>query len=164
MKLHFSKAQLNDLDTIMTIETAGFTPQEAATRTSMASRITNYPDTFIVARAGGTIVGYVVGPATDQPTITDDLFSTSQPNRPDDPYIAVLSLAVSPRHRHQNVGSQLLEQLTQVARTQNRQAITLTCLQRLIPFYEHQGFQNEGRAASTHAGEVWYNMVKKMLY
>lgn len=112
MKLHFSKAQLNDLDTIMTIETAGFTPQEAATRTCMASRITNYPDTFIVARAGGTIVGYVVGPATDQPTITDDLFSTSQPNRPDDPYIAVLSLAVSPRHRHQNVGSQLLEQLT----------------------------------------------------
>jgi len=106
MKLHFSKAQLNDLDTIMTIETAGFTPQEAATRTCMASRITNYPDTFIVARAGGTIVGYVVGPATDQSTITDDLFSTSQPNRPDDPYIAVLSLAVSPRHRHQNVGSQ----------------------------------------------------------
>ena len=164
MKLHFSKAQLNDLDTIMTIETAGFTPQEAATRTCMASRITNYPDTFIVARAGGTIVGYVVGPATDQPTITDDLFSTGQPNRPDDPYIAVLSLAVSPRHRHQNVGSQLLEQLTQIARTQNRQAITLTCLQRLIPFYEHQVFQNEGRAASTHAGEVWYNMVKKMLY
>ena len=130
----------------------------------MAARIANYPDTFIVARAGGSIVGYVVGPATDQSTITDDLFSTSQPNRPDDPYIAVLSLAVSPRYRHQNVGSQLLEQLTQVARTQNRQAITLTCLQRLIPFYEHQGFQNEGRAASTHAGEVWYNMVKKMLY
>ena len=73
---------MSDLDAIMQIEHAGFTPQEAASRISMAARITNYPDTFIVARVANTIVGYVVGPATFKPTITDDLFTDSQPNQP----------------------------------------------------------------------------------
>ncbi len=73
MKLNLSTARMSDLDAIMQIEHAGFTPQEAASRISMAARITNYPDTFIVARVANTIVGYVVGPATFKPTITDDL-------------------------------------------------------------------------------------------
>lgn len=60
----------------------------------------------------------------------------------------------------QLIGRQLLAKLTQVAQLQKRTALTLTCLSRLIPFYEHVGFHNDGLAASTHAGEVWFNMSK----
>lgn len=160
MKLNFSAARMSDLDAIMQIEHAGFTPQEAASRISMAARITNYPDTFIVARVANTIVGYVVGPATFKPTITDDLFTDSQPNQPAAPYLAILSLAVTPNMQHRGIGRQLLAKLTQVAQLQKRTALTLTCLSRLIPFYEHVGFHSDGLAASTHAGEVWFNMSK----
>ena len=149
MKLNFSAARMSDLDAIMRIEHAGFTPQEAASRISMAARITNYPDTFIVARVANTIVGYVVG-----------LFTDSQPNQPAAPYLAILSLAVAPNMQHHGIGRQLLAKLTQVAQLQKRTALTLTCLSRLIPFYEHVGFHNDGLAASTHAGEVWFNMSK----
>ena len=160
LKLHFSTANLTDLDAIMRIEQAGFTPQEAASRSSMAARIIHYPDTFIVARTDQTIAGYIVGPATSQSTITDDLFVTSQPNSAAAPYIAILSLAVAPDLQHHGIGRQLIAKMSDVARKQNRIAITLTCLQRLIPFYEHAGFHNDGQAASTHAGEVWFNMTK----
>lgn len=160
LKLHFSTANLTDLDAIMRIEQAGFTPQEAASRSSMAARIIHYPDTFIVAQTGQTIAGYIVGPATSQSTITDDLFTTSQPNSAAAPYIAILSLAVAPDLQHHGIGRQLLAKMTDVARKQKRIAITLTCLQRLIPFYEHAGFHNDGQAVSTHAGEVWFNMTK----
>lgn len=159
MTITINPAQSQDLAQIMTIEKAGFTPAEAATEASMAERIRLISDTFLVAKDGDTVLGYIVGPAFDQRYLTDELFAQSTPNRPTDPYQTVLSLAVSPQHQQGGLGSQLLTALAQVARRQHRQAITLTCLQRLVPFYERNGYVNEGVSASAHAGETWYNLV-----
>jgi len=163
MTFTFAPAQTTDLAAIMTIERAGFTPAEAASEASMAQRIAVLHDTFIVAHtAEGQVAGYIVGPASEQRYITDDLFSTVQPNATSVPYQTVLSLAVAPAYQRTGLGRQLLAQLAQVARTQHRVGITLTCLHRLIPFYEANGYTNEGPADSTHAGETWYNLVKML--
>jgi len=159
MTLTITPAQPQDLSQIMTIENAGFSPAEAATEASMAERIRLIADTFLVAREGAEVLGYVVGPAFDQRYLTDELFDKSTPNNPADAYQTVLSLAVSPAHQKEGLGSQLLTALAQVARHQHRQAITLTCLARLVPFYERNGYVNEGVSASAHAGETWYNLV-----
>ncbi len=159
MSLTINPAQAADLDQIMTIEHAGFSPAEAATSASMAERIALIPDTFLVAKQGATVVGYVVGPAFDQRYLTDALFEKSTPNAAGDAYQTVLSLAVSPDHRGAGIASHLLTALATVARRQHRQAITLTCLKRLVPFYEANGYVNEGVSTSTHAGETWYNLV-----
>lgn len=156
----YDQAQPADLTEIMTIEHSGFSADEAATTEAMCDRIRLYPDTFIVARtATGHIAGYIVGPTFDQRYLTDDLYTKSTANNPDDPYQTVLSLVVSPDYRRHGLGGQLLDQLAKVARLQNRQAVTLTCLKKRVPFYEHHGYQNEGVSASDHAGEIWYNMV-----
>ncbi len=155
----YRSAQLQDLPAIMVIENAGFTPEEAATEAAMRQRILAYPDTFIVAVEAGTLLGYIVGPAIDQRYLADDLFEHAVANSVSAPYQAVLSLAVAPKARHRRLGSHLLRALKQVAAAQHRQAITLTCLQRLVPFYEGNGYVNEGVSASSHAGEVWYNLV-----
>lgn len=60
MTIQFRSAQSGDLSAIMAIENAGFTPDEAATEASMAARIAQYPDTFIVAIDNAQIQGYVV--------------------------------------------------------------------------------------------------------
>lgn len=159
MTITINPAQPQDLAQIMTIEKAGFTPAEAASEASMAERIRLIADTFLVAKQGDTVRGYIVGPAFDQRYLTDALFEKSTPNNATDPYQTVLSLAVSPDYRQSGLGSQLLTALAQVARHQHRQAVTLTCLQRLVPFYERNGYVNEGVSASTHAGETWYNLV-----
>ena len=159
MTITINPAQPQNLGQIMTIEKAGFTPAEAATEASMAERIRLISDTFLVAKDGDTVLGYIVGPAFDQRYLTDALFDKSTPNSPTDRYQTVLSLAVSPDHQQGGLGSQLLTALAQVARQQHRQAITLTCLQRLVPFYERNGYVNEGVSASAHAGETWYNLV-----
>ncbi|MFD1484876.1 GNAT family N-acetyltransferase [Lacticaseibacillus baoqingensis] len=145
----------------MAIENAGFTPEEAATTASMRERITQYPDTFIVAEAQGAVLGYIVGPAYAKRYLSDDLFGAAQPNADakSAPYQTVLSLAVAPSAQHRGLGGLLLAALRDVAQAQQRQAITLTCLQRLVPFYAANEYQNEGLSASTHAGEQWYNMV-----
>lgn len=159
MHLRFEEAQPQDLDQVMVIENAGFSPEEAATRKAMKDRITKYPDTFIVAKKGKKVAGYIVGPAYDKRYLDDRLYVCSHSNRKEDPYQTVLSLAVSPDYRKQGIGSALLEQLAVVAKKEGRKLISLTCLKRLIPFYEQNGYVNEGVADSSHAGEVWYNMV-----
>lgn len=159
MNLDYQSAALNELPEIMAIETSGFSPAEAATETAMAQRIKEYPDTFIVAKADHQIVGYIVGPASHQRYIDDDLFEHAQPNDPTAAYQTVLSLVVHPDFRGHGIASQLLEELKRVATAQNRQAITLTCLKDLIGFYERNGYRNEGVSDSSHAHEVWYNMV-----
>ncbi|MFC6288728.1 GNAT family N-acetyltransferase [Levilactobacillus angrenensis] len=159
MTVTINPAQPQDLAQIMAIEKAGFTPAEAASETSMAERIQLIADTFLVAKESDVVLGYIVGPAFDQRYLTDALFEKSTPNNVTDPYQTVLSLAVSPDYRQAGLGSQLLTALAQVSRHQHRQAITLTCLQRLVPFYERNGYVNEGVSASAHAGETWYNLV-----
>lgn len=159
LSLTITPARPQDLDQIMAIENVGFSSGEAATEASMAERIRLIADTFLVARQGATILGYVVGPAFAHRYLTDDLFAQSTPNATGDAYQTVLSLAVSPQHQGAGIASQLLTALAQVARGQRRQAITLTCLKRLVPFYERNGYVNEGVSASAHAGETWYNLV-----
>lgn len=163
MDYTFGPAKAAQIDAIMHIEQAGFTPEEAASRAAMTQRIAAYSDTFIVATTtAGTVAGYVVGPAFNQRYLIDELYGDSQPNRPADCYQTVLSLAVHPDFRDSGLGSALLEQLASVALQQGRRAITLTCLARLVPFYERNGFANEGIADSAHAGERWFNMVREL--
>ena len=147
---------------IMTIEQAGFTPDEAASEAAMAQRIAVIPDTFLVAHDHGQVAGYIVGPAMTKRYISDDLFTALTTNSADAPYLAVFSLAVAPAQQGRGVGGALLDAFAKRARTQGRQAITLTCLERLVPFYEAHGYINEGMADSDHAGEVWLNMVREL--
>lgn len=161
--ISYQPAKLSQLQEIMAIEMNGFSPAEAATKIAMADRIKLYPDTFIAANIDDKVAGYVVGPATDQRYLTDNLFDQSHPNRPNDPYLAILSLVVHPDYRGQGIAGQLLSHLATVGKAQHRSAITLTCLKKLIPFYEQHGYINEGVSTSQHANEIWYNMICPLL-
>ncbi|WP_314064965.1 GNAT family N-acetyltransferase [uncultured Vagococcus sp.] len=159
MTLVFNHPELKDLARIMKIEQEGFSPEEAATEKAMAERIELINDTFIVARNEEQVVGYIVGPAYNKRYLTDDLYEELTPNDQSAPYQTVLSLAVAVDYHYQGLGSDLLSCLAERAKSQGRKAITLTCLAELVPFYEKNGYQNEGVSESAHAGERWYNMV-----
>ncbi|MCD2256350.1 GNAT family N-acetyltransferase [Agrilactobacillus fermenti] len=159
-QLSFRHPKLIDLPQIMTIEQSGFTPAEAATAIAMKQRLLTIPDTFVVAvNEKDQPLGYVVGPVIAARYLTDTLFSAIQPNPKIGGYIGVLSLAVAPDYQRQGIGSQLLTALAKLGQQQQRRGVTLTCLQRLIPFYEQNGYRNEGISMSQHAGETWYNLV-----
>lgn len=159
MNLTFNHPEMTDIQTIMRIERAGFSPEEAATEAAMRERIQLISDTFITAHDNEQLVGYIVGPAFHHRYLTDELYEVLTANHPADPYQTVLSLAIDPDYQQLGIASQLLERLAETAKEQGRKGITLTCLTDLIPFYEKNGYQNEGVSASAHADEIWYNMV-----
>lgn len=161
--MKITNAKSADIDEIMTIENSGFTTDEAATEPAMAERIEVINDTFLVAYGDeGEVQGYVVGPVVRQRYLTDDLFEKVVNNPEKGGFQSVLSLAVSPAAQHQQIGSKLMERLIDDTRIAKRDGITLTCLGRLVPFYELNGFTDEGLSDSTHGGEVWHNMVLEL--
>jgi ribosomal protein S18 acetylase RimI-like enzyme len=162
MGLEFRNAQTADLPAIMAIERAGFTPNEAASTESMRERIELIPDSFIVATADEQVRGYIVGPAIAERYLYDELFDHLTANDATAAYLGVLSLAVAPDTQGQGIGGQLLTAFADRARVQGRRGITLTCLKRLVPFYEAHAYVNEGVADSAHAGETWYNLVREL--
>lgn len=149
-----------DLPALLTIEQAGFTPEQAATEAAFRNRIATIPDTFLVAESAQQVVGFINGPVIATEFLSDDLFTKTQPNPPQGGFQSVLGLAVAPNHQNQGIATQLLHALASQAQAAHRKAVTLTCEKRLIAFYQAAGFRNEGISTSEHGATIWYNMVK----
>jgi GNAT superfamily N-acetyltransferase len=75
------------------------------------------------------------------------------------PTQTILSLAVAPKAQGKGVATALLNELAKVSKIQGREVISLTCLEKLKPYYRAHGYVDEGIAESVHGGEVWYNMT-----
>lgn len=150
-----------DLSSLIKLENEGFTSDEAATPEALKERIGKIPDTFIIAENAGQILGYINGPVITQRYITDDLFETSERNPEYGGYLSVLGLVVSKSSQGQGIAGQLLKAFEDLARQHSRHAVTLTCHEALVPFYEHYGYINEGASTSQHAGIKCITWLKK---
>ena len=156
---------MDDLNEVVELESDAFKMTKKQTEQDMIGRIENYPDTFLVAEENGKVIGHIFGPAFDKRYIEDELYFKNHPNQKDDHYQMVLSLAVLPEYRKQGVATKLIDALAQEAIKQNRQAISLTCLPKLIKFYEKRGFHNEGKTSDDipdPTGVTSVNMVRTL--
>lgn len=164
MKIIYRNVKEKDLGTIVDLESEAFHMSKKMTEKDMIGRIKNYPDTFLVAedQESGQVVGYTFGPAFSKRYIEDEIYFKNHPNRKDNQYQMILSLVVDKKYRHHKIASHLLKKMDKVARKQSRKAISLNCLTALIPFYELNGYVNEGKATDipTPEDETTYNMVK----
>lgn len=159
------RVTMDDLEEVVNLESAAFKMTKEQTRNDMVGRIENYPDTFLVAQEDGKVIGHIFGPTFNKRYIEDELYFENHPNQKDDRYQMVLSLAVLPEYRKQGVATKLIEAMTQEARKQNRQAISLTCLPKLTKFYEKRGFHNEGKTSDDipdPAGVTSVNMIRAL--
>lgn len=152
-------AVIADLDRCAAIEAACFPEEQAASRESIRARIAAYPDHFLVGEKGGVIVGYAMGPVIAAPTIADEMFADTSCHDPGNPYQSVFSLAVHPDFQRRGYARILLNALIAQARREGRQAVTLTCRDVKVAYYESFGFRNHGVSGSVHGGVVWYDMI-----
>lgn len=160
--LSIRPAKTSDLDRCAEIEAACFPREQAASRRSIRDRLSVYPGHILLGERNGLVAGYAMGPVIEVPAIADEMFADPSCHDPAGPYQSVFSLAVHPDWQRQGYGRQLLNALIDLARRENRRAVTLTCLQEKIAYYESFGFVNQGAAASVHGGAVWYDMVLQL--
>ena len=165
MTLNIRTVKMDDLDAIVELESSAFHMLEEMTSKAMIGRIEYYPDTFLVAQVDGKVVGHVFGPVSKERYIKDELYFKNQPNNAQYHYQTILSLATNQEYRKQGIASALIEELCKIAQSQDRRAITLTCLPKLFHFYEKRGFINEGKTSDDipDPDDVSsYNMVRAL--
>jgi len=160
--MEITTVTMNDLPEILHIENLGFTKEEAGTEEQYRDRISKIADTFLVARMDHKVVGFVVGPAMKEPYVEDWMYENTPNNLRTGGHQIIFTIAVDPEYRGHSIGSKLLAAVEKKARASKRESISLTSLERNVPFYVKNGFENKGVADSDHADETWYNLVKKI--
>lgn len=158
--MKFALATIDDLPEIMRLEHLGFNEAEAGSEEAYRDRINKLHETFLTIQDDGKVIGFVVGPAVKQRFIEDEMFDVTPDNLFDGGHQLIFTIAIDPDYRGQGIGSKLLTEFESNAHKAHRTSIALTCLKDRIPFYEKNGYINQGIAGSEHGNEVWYNMEK----
>ncbi|NDV17907.1 GNAT family N-acetyltransferase [Pseudodesulfovibrio sp. JC047] len=152
-------AESHDLTACHTIECKCFPPSEAALISSMNTRITEYPEGYLVAELDGHIVGQVNSGATDKDDITDEEFKQLIGHDPEGKNIVIFSLSVLPEFQRRGIADQLMKAFIKQARKLDKQRILLLCKDNLIPYYARHGFTDSGVSESDHGGAEWHEMA-----
>ena len=180
-------ATAHDLDAIDSLERACFPPAEAASRTSISSRLAVFPDHFWLLEArhntdtgdhdehgeradagdridgagrigGGLLVSFVNGMVTDQPHLLDDMYDHAEMHDPHGAWQMIFGVDTHPDYRRRGYAGWVLRHAIDTARAEHRRGVVLTCKDRLVHFYASFGFRDEGMSASTHGGVPWHEM------
>ncbi len=149
-----------DLDGVAEVEALCFPAAEAAGKEAFRQRIGRFPESFFVAElAGGTIIGFINGCATNGNTICDEMFENPDLHDPDGAYQSVFGLDVAEKWRGRGIAAALMDRLIEEAGRRGRKGMILTCKDRLIHYYEKFGYRNMGVSGSVHGGAIWYDML-----
>ncbi|QEH62353.1 GNAT family N-acetyltransferase [Spiroplasma chinense] len=160
MYIKFDKAVLSDLDKIYQIEVENFVPQEVLSRETYKERIEKISSSFIVARDElGKVMGFIVGKSSSSLYLEDEVFTITKENIDSDPYYWVVTLAVDKECQKFKIGSRLIQNFLEQAKSEGKKAVSLTCVKELVTYYEKFNFKNHGVSESKFAGHTWYNMV-----
>lgn len=143
------------------IEAICFPPNEACTPEHIRDRIKTAPDQFLAAvdREKGKIAGFLNGIATNEERFRDEFFVDESLHNPDGKYIMIMGLDVLPEYRMHGLGRELVRVYAEREKKNGREAIVLTCLERLVGMYKKFGFEDLGAANSTWGGEEWHEMI-----
>lgn len=148
-----------DLDACFAVESACFPPEEAAARETIALRIEQFPQGFLVAELDGAVVGHINSGATDDDDITDEEFKQLIGHDAGGRNMVVFSLAVLPDYQRQGIAAALMERFVERSRALGKDSILLLCKEQLIRYYEKLGFRYVAQSRSSHGGAAWHEMV-----
>lgn len=156
--MHIRTADMNDLAALAAVEAACFPAAEAATERDFAARLRVYPNHFWLLEDEGTLVSFINGPVTDEPTLRDEMYADAGFHNERGAWQMIFGVNTLPRYRRHGYAARVMERVISDAREQGRRGCVLTCKDKLIHYYETFGFQNEGVSKSVHGGVVWYDM------
>ena len=162
MKLTFRLANVKDVNRCHTIEIAGYSGDEAATREKIEHRILTYPEGFLVAENDTEIVGFINGGACHEVALSDENFKDLIGHDPAGKHIVVMSVVVHPDYQSKGYASLLMEHFIQHMKRMDKENIYLICQTELIGFYEKFGFRYLNPSESDHGGLAWHDMQKRL--
>ena len=151
-------ATILDLQAITEVEARCFPKAEAASENDFKKRLSVYPNHFWLLEDDKKLVGFVNGMVTNEPILRDEMYEDANLHNENGQWQMIFGVNTIPEYRRQGCAERILKKVISDAKEQGRKGLVLTCKDKLIPYYEKFGFENEGVSESTHGGVVWYNM------
>lgn len=142
------------------IERICFPPNEACSPAHIKERAEHSAETFLVAfdRVNHRIAGFLSGLPTKETVFRDAFFTDITTADAAGKNIMILGLDVRPEYRHQGLAGALMDHYMDREAEKGREMLVLTCLPRLVTFYQGLGFRDRGLSASVWGGEAWHEM------
>jgi len=151
--------QAQDAAMAAALEAVCFSPEQAASPTSIAERMAHYADHFwLIEDESGTLLALVNGLCTNERDLSDEMYENAAMHDPDGDWQMIFGVATAPAAQGQGLATRLLRTVIETSRTHGRRGLVLTCLDDLVPFYARLGFIDEGLSTSNHGGVPWHQM------
>lgn len=154
-----TEASLSDLDEITSLEAHGFPADEAASKEAFAYRLKSFPNWFLTAKSDNRIIGFINGILSNKDLIVDDVYLPNCEAETDGNNLLLFGLVVHADYRRKGIAESLMRAILAKAKENKIKHATLTCRDKLIPYYEKFGFKKVGVSESVIGNVVWYDMV-----
>ena len=98
--MHIRTASLADAAALAAVEAACFPPAEAATAAEITDRLAYYADHFwLLEEDDGTLVSFVDGMTTDEPTLRDEMYENAALHDEDGTWQMIFGVNTIPEYR-----------------------------------------------------------------
>lgn len=156
--MNIRNATLADLETIAQIEHKTFASKEACSKEKLKERLKTYPNHFYLLEEKDKVISFIDGFTTDEENLTDLMYASASLHDEKGKWQMVFGFATRPAYQHRGYGTYLMNHFIKKAKEEGRLGIVLTCKEKLIPYYEKFGYQNEGVLFATRGDVKWYQM------
>lgn len=108
--MHIRTASLADAAALAAVEAACFPPAEAATAAEITDRLAYYADHFwLLEEDDGTLVSFVDGMTTDEPTLRDEMYENAALHDEDGTWQMIFGVNTLPAYRCRGCAGAVLE-------------------------------------------------------
>ncbi|WP_060481275.1 GNAT family N-acetyltransferase [Pseudomonas sp. NBRC 111119] len=157
--LQFRSPVAEDAYRCHAIETGAYEGDEAATLEKIATRITQYPQGFLLLESDGDIVGFINSGCAHQVVMSDEAFKELVGHDPAAPNVVIMSVVVDPAQQGKGYARQLMQAFVAQMKAAGKQTIHLMCKAQHVPLYEKMGYRYVQPSPSEHGGMAWHEMV-----
>jgi ribosomal protein S18 acetylase RimI-like enzyme len=156
------RAEPADVDRLADLEARSYPADEAASRETLAYRVENAPECFLLAEdEDGGLLGFVCGKLTSSEHLTAAAMGTHEP---EGTRLGIHSVVIDPERRRSGLGTQLVGgYLERVAADLPAvDTALLICKEHLKGFYGSNGFQLVGLSEVVHGADPWWEMKRPL--
>ena len=139
--MHIRTASLADAAALAAVEADCFPPAEAATAAEITDRLAYYADHFwILEEDDGTVVSFVDGMTTDEPTLRDEMYENAALHDKDGTWQMIFGVNTLPAYRRRGLAAQLVGMALEKGRALGLDQVELMATDMGRPLYARLGF------------------------
>ncbi|AAN68191.1 Acetyltransferase, GNAT family [Pseudomonas putida KT2440] len=148
-----------DAERCYAIEIGAYEGDEAATLEKIRTRITQYPQGFLVLESDGEIVGFINSGCAHEVVMSDEAFKELVGHDPAAANVVIMSVVVDPAHQGKGYAKVLMNEFIGRMHAAGKQTIHLMCKEQHVALYQKLGYRYVKPSPSDHGGMAWHEMV-----